>query len=169
MKRLILALLLLVPAYGFSMDVNPSKSVLGVPWDSTEKETTQILGEPNGYFRATKYKKLVFYGKSVVLVFVRGKLKGFRYYDTCCQVLYQIPVSINSKYNNEPISINGKELTGKSFNEINKALPQELGNPDYRTEIATDEATIKFGFSGRGYPGKAEEFYFNSLEIDYVL
>ena len=169
MKGLMLALLLIAPSYAFPMDVHPSKSVVGVPWNSSEKEATRILGEPNGYFLATKYQKLVFYGKSVVLIFVRGKLKGFRYYDTCCLALYQIPVSINSKYNNEPISLNGVVLTGKSFEEINHALPQELGQPDYHSEISTDEVTIKLGFSETTYPGKPKEFVFNSLEIDYAL
>jgi len=108
--------------------------------------------------------------ESVVLVFVRGKLKGFRYYDTCCQVLYNTAVSINSKYSSQPIALNGTVLTGKSFEAINKALPQEMGKPDYRAEIATDEAAIRFGFIGKdGYPGTAQTFDFYSLEIDYML
>jgi len=170
MKAFVIALLFLAPVYGFAMDVFPAKSVLGVPWDSSEEKMKQILGEPNGYFATTKYKKLYFYGKSVVLIFVRGKLKGFRYYDTCCQVLENTAVSINSKYSNEPLSLNGTLLTGKSFEAINKALPQEMGKPDYRAEIATDEAVIRFGFIGKGgYPGQAQAFDFYRLEVDYML
>lgn len=169
MKKFVMMILFLAPVCGFSMDVIPSKSVLEVPWNSTEKEAKSVLGEPNGYFNTTKYKKLVFYGKSVVLVFDRGELKGFRYYDTCCQVLHRMSVSINSEYDYETISINGIELSGKTFVEIDEALPQKLGRPDYRAEIPTDEATIRLGFSGMGHSGETDEFHFHSLEVDYHL
>ncbi|MEW8383217.1 MAG: hypothetical protein AB2704_15310 [Candidatus Thiodiazotropha taylori] len=169
MKNIIFVFTLVLSDYAFSLDLEPSKSVLGVPWDSSEEEAMKLLGSPNGYFQATKYKKLVFYGKSVVLIFKRGKLKGFRYYDVCCRALYQMSASVNSKYSNEPLSINGTLLTGSSFQTINRSLPYELGSPDYRAEIATDEVTIKLGFTGTGFPGKAEEFLFGSIEVDYEL
>ncbi len=151
------------------MDIVPAESVLGVPWDSTEEETVAILGAANGHFQATKYKKLVFYGKSVVLVFNRGHLKGFRYRDVCCRDLYNTPVSINSNYSVEPVVLHGFDLTNKSFPEINNALPYELGLPDYRATIATDEVILEFGFSSSSYPDAEKEFFFSSLKIDYEL
>lgn len=170
MKKIILLSLLIYSGSAFAIDITPSKSVMGIPWNSSEEETHGLLGKPNGYFEVTKYKKIVFYGKSIVLVFSRGKLKGFKYYDTCCRALYEMPVSINSKYQNEPLMLNGVKISGKSFNEIKSSLSYDLGEPDYRAEIATDETTIKFGFSGRGHPGSTkQEFKFGSLEIDYEL
>ncbi|MBV1788529.1 hypothetical protein KQ940_10730 [Marinobacterium sp. D7] len=169
MLRLLVVLLVFWSNQALSLDIVPSESVLGVPWDSTEQEVAKILGESNGYFQTTKYNKLVFYGKSVVLIFTRGKLKGFRYHDVCCTDLYNTSVSINSKYSREAVVFNGIDLKGKTFQEINELLPFELGKPDYRAEIATDEVTIEFGFSSRGYPGQQDQFNFNSLKIDYEL
>ena len=106
----------------------------------------------------------------MALLFNRGKLKGVRYYDTCCRALYDMAVSINSKYQNEPLFLDGVKLSGKSFEDINKSLPYDLGEPDYRAEVATDEATIKFGFTGTGRPGTTkQEFNFGSIEIDYEI
>ena len=170
MKKIILLSLLIYTGSIFAIDITPSESVMDVPWNSTEKETVKKLGEPNGYFNITKFKKIVFYGKSIGLVFNRGKLKGFRYYDTCCMSLYDMPVSINSKYQTDPLLLNGIELTNKSFSELNDSLTYELGKPNYNVEIATDEATIKFSFTGRGYPGSGtQDFTFSSIEIDFEL
>ncbi|ODC00526.1 hypothetical protein A3197_09370 [Candidatus Thiodiazotropha endoloripes] len=169
MKDVIFVLFIIWSGHAFCLDLEPAKSVLGVPWNSSEAEAMKILGSPNGYFHATKHKKLVFYGKSVVLLFKRGKLKGFRYYEACCRALYQMSVSINSKYSKEPISLDGVKLSGSSFHNLNRSLSYELGLPDYRAEIATDEVTIRLGFTGSGYPGKAEEFHFSSIEVDYDL
>ncbi len=169
MKIVLFVLSLIWSSHVYALDIEPAKSVLDVPWDSSEEEAKKLLGAPNGYFQATKHKKLVFYGKSVVLLFKRGKLKGFRYYEACCRALYQMSVSINSNYSKEPISLDGIKLSGKTFQEINSSLSYELGSPDYRAEIATDEVTIKLGFSGRRYQSKAEEFHFSSIEIDYDL
>lgn len=169
MKKILGVLLIFWSGEALSLEISPSESVLGVPWDSTEEETTEILGESNGYFQATKYKKLVFYGKSVVLIFNRGKLKGFRYHDVCCNDLYNTSVSINSKYSMEPFILNGLDLKDKSFEQVNEAVPYELGSPDYRSEIATDAVTIEFSFSSRSYSGQEKQFKFNGIKIDYEL
>ncbi|MEW8321599.1 MAG: hypothetical protein AB2606_03065 [Candidatus Thiodiazotropha taylori] len=58
MKNIIFVFTLVLSDYAFSLDLEPSKSVLGVPWDSSEEEAMKLLGSPNGYFQATKYKSL---------------------------------------------------------------------------------------------------------------
>lgn len=169
MKRIILILACVFSGHVYGLNVSPASSVLGVPWGSTEEETIKVLGVPNGHFQTTKHKKLLFYGKSIVLLYTRGRLKGFRYYEACCRILHTMAVSINQQYSNVPLTLDGVELKGKPFQELSKSLPYDLGISDYRSEVATDEVTMKFGFSSKGYPGQTQEFYFSNLEIDYEL
>ncbi|MCG8095136.1 MAG: hypothetical protein JAZ17_16210 [Candidatus Thiodiazotropha endolucinida] len=47
MKNIIFVLALVLSDYAFSLDLEPSKSVLGVPWGSSEEEAMRLLGSPS--------------------------------------------------------------------------------------------------------------------------
>jgi hypothetical protein len=169
MKNLVFTVLMATSWAVSALDVDPAKSVFGVPWNSSEQEAEKKLGKPSGYFQATKYKKFVFYGKSVALVFEREKLKGLIYSNVIFSALYDEAVSINERFSTETIRLNGVELNDKGFAELAAKLPYKLGKPTYQVKVATDEAQIQLNFSGREEPGSASTFSFHGLEIHYEL
>ena len=168
MKNLLLAIILFVTLPAHALEIDPANSVLGVPWDSSEEIAEKILGKPNGFFQATKYKKYVFYGKSIALIFEREKLKGFKYSEYLLP-LYNEAVSVNADFSSPQLEINGVKLNGASFSELASKLPYKFGNPEYQVNVATDESQIQFNFSSTSMNGAKEEFKFGGLEIHYEL
>ena len=169
MRNLIFIILMAASFESVALEVDPKKSVFGVPWNSSEQDSEKVLGKANGYFQATKYKKFIFYGKSVALVFERDKLKGLIYSNVIFAPLYNEAVSINDRFSSEPLKLNGVELNEKSFAELAAKLPYRLGKPTYQVKTATDEAQIQFNFSGVERSGADREFKFSGLEIHYEL
>lgn len=169
MKVLVFAILLVFMSPAYSLSIDPANSVLDVPWDSSEDEAEKILGKSNGFFQATKYKKYVFYGKSIALVFEREKLKGFIYSEYLLIPLLNEAVSINPQFSSPQIEMNGVKLNGMGFSELASKLPYKLGSPAYQVQVATDETQIQINFSSISMQGVKEDFKFSGLEIHYEL
>lgn len=169
MKKILLAFLLIMAIPVHAFEINPAKSVLGVPWNSSEQATEIILGKPNGFFQVTKYKKYVFYGNSIALIFERDKLKGLIYSEYLLVPLYKDAISVNEQFSNPIIKINGVTLSGASFSELASSLPYKFGSPTYQVKVATDEAQIQFNFSSVSKNGSETGFRFSGLEIHYEL
>lgn len=169
MKSVVFAILLVFMPPVYALDIDPANSVLGVPWDSSEEGAEKILGKSNGFFQATKYKKYVFYGKSIALVFEREKLKGFIYSEYLLVPLINEAVSVNPQFSSPQIEMNGVKLNEVAFSELALKLPFKLGSPAYQVQVATDETQIQFNFSSTSMQGSKEEFKFSGLEIHYEL
>ncbi len=166
--KIIIISLLIFSLKAFSIEIESDKSVMGVPWNSTESKVIEILGQPNGHYKATKYTKYIFYGKSVVLVFKKDRLKSIQYSDVCCSFLYNAQVTVNEPDGSKGLVLDGVEMVGKDFVQLSKELPYKLGQPGYHKNFETEFGSVKIQFTKLTENGK-QSFKFNSLEVKYEM
>ena len=58
--------------------IDPDKSIYGIPFGITEDEFITRHGKPMGYLRLNGVETAMIYGKSHAFLFVSGKLAGLR-------------------------------------------------------------------------------------------
>lgn len=170
-RGLAAAMLISVSAVTFAEPLNivADENVFGVPWDADQDTLSKTLGEPNGSFTISKYKELVFYGKSHSFLFVRGKLKTYFLDERSHHALQKEAVAMNQEFDVGTITLNGKEVIGKTFSEVESHLGVELGDPDYRAEIITDLSTVELSFTSSRFNGGTPSFRLTGFTVHYEL
>ena len=163
-----LALFLPVSVLAQDRNIVLDEGIFGVPWASSEAELVEILGDPNGHFRISRFRKLVYFGKSHSFLFVNDQLKGYYLLEHNHTNLFNTPVSINQDFDQVTVSVEGREIIGKLFEEVETLIGRELGEPDYRANFATDFVSVRFTFSGSMGSGETS-FRLSGIEIAYEL
>src|ERR1051326_5787446 len=66
------------PGKRLSTQINPDKSIYGIPCGTTEDDFIAKHGKPMGYLRLKGTETAMLYGKSHAFIFEDGKLAGIR-------------------------------------------------------------------------------------------
>ena len=160
----------LIPAISFAQNwnIDLDKDVFGVPWGASESELVEALGEPNGYFNISRFRKLVYYGKSHSFLLVNNQLKGYYLHEYNQTNLLNESVVVNQEFDRATVTINGKDIMDKSFADVESALGVDLGDPDYSTSYITDFVSVEFSFSSTTIAA-SRSYRLGGLKILYQL
>lgn len=142
-------------------NIDIDKGPFGIKWGATEEEIVDGIGEPNGYFNISNHKKLMFYGKKIVFLLSRGKLKEVNFSDYSHSILLRTPIAVNSEFETANITVNGKEIFRENFKQLEDVLGIELGEPSSQAEFATNTADVYLSF--------AQTYWGNSTTGSYTL
>jgi len=153
--RLFLLFILLVStsANASNLDIKIDEGILGAKWLDSEEAVIAAIGKPNGRFQINKNRTLLIYGKSLTLLISRGQLREVKIADVFSFEYDKMPLTINTEYSKNNFTINGEPFIEEEFEQVQKALGMNIGEPDYTKVVGTDDITITLGFSTTGMGG----------------
>tara|TARA_B110000858_G_scaffold89711_2_gene103760 strand:+ start:26182 stop:26664 length:483 start_codon:yes stop_codon:yes gene_type:complete len=151
-----------------SWDIVPDEGVFGVRWTASEAELIETLGEPNGYFELSRFRKMVYYGKSHSFLLINNQLKGYYFLEHNHSNMLNESVAKNQQFDQAVVTISGKSVFDESFEDVENLLDIELGEPDYRASFITDFVSVNLTFPSMTM-GSTRSFRLGGVEIKYEL
>lgn len=130
-----------------SAQIDPDKSIYGIPFGTTEEDFIAKHGKPMGYLRLNGTETAMLYGRSHAFTFESGKLVGIRIRQSILDWKLASNIAVLSPFDGNWRLSNGIENEMR-LTDVKKILGNKLSREDFsRHYYLTDKARVELDFT----------------------